>query len=364
MAEEANRGDHLQEVSRTIRLRYNALAEAIVARQYALQPEFWKPHGDVGRHKSVRDARYHLSYLAEALDAADPTLFEDYVAWVKVVFASLNFPDEALPTTLQCTCDVLQEKLPDTFAAPACEYIRIPLRRLPQLPTTLPPFIKADAPLGLLARQYTDALLQGQRHVASRLILEAVRNGVRVQDVYLHVFQPSQREIGRLWQTNQVSVAQEHYCTAATQLIMSQLYPRIFATEKIGKRLVATSVSGELHEVGIRMVADFFEMEGWDTYYLGANTPTGSIIRTIADRRADVLAVSATMTFHINRVRELIAEVHASDAGQDVKILVGGYPFNTSSELWRQLGADGFSPDAQGAVTLADQLLTQNGAAG
>ena len=69
---------------------------------------------------------------------------------------------------------------------------------------------------------------------------------------------------------NLLSVAQEHYCTAATQLVMSQLYPRIFSTERRGRTLVAARVADDLHEIGLRMVADFFEMEGWDTFYVGA----------------------------------------------------------------------------------------------
>ena len=155
---------------------------------------------------------------------------------------------------------------------------------------------------------------------------------------------------------NQVSVAQEHYCTAATQLIMSQLYPHIFATERIGRRLVATCVGGELHEIGIRMVADFFEMEGWDTYYLGANTPTESVVQTVVERSADILGVSATIAFHTSAVADLIANVRASEVG-DVKILVGGYPFNIAPDLWRQVGADGCARDAQEAVELANRLV-------
>jgi methanogenic corrinoid protein MtbC1 len=61
-------------------------------------------------------------------------------------------------------------------------------------------------------------------------------------------------------------VAQEHYCTAATQLIMSQLSPRLFGRDRIGRRLVVTCVGDELYELGMHMVADFFEMEGWDAY--------------------------------------------------------------------------------------------------
>ena len=88
-----------------------------------------------------------------------------------------------------------------------------------------------------------------------------VEQGTPARDIYLQVFQPAQREVGRLGQTNRISVALEHYVTAATQPIMSQLYPRIFSPEKTGRRLIATCVGGELHEIGVRMVADFFEMD-------------------------------------------------------------------------------------------------------
>jgi methanogenic corrinoid protein MtbC1 len=217
--------------------------------------------------------------------------------------------------------------------------------------------LEPDAPLADLAQEYLRLLLQSERRKASSLILDAVEAGVKVKDVYLHVFQRTQHEIGRLWQMNRLTVAQEHYCTAATQLIMSQLYPHVFATERIGHRAVVACVGGELHELGARMVADFLEMEGWDAYYLGANTPADSVLRSLEDREAEILAVSATMTFHVSAVADLIAHVRTAEAYRATGILVGGYPFNLSPGLWRQVGAHGYAPDAQEAVTLAMRMV-------
>jgi methanogenic corrinoid protein MtbC1 len=230
------------------------------------------------------------------------------------------------------------------------------LQKLSQAPSSLPTFITPDQPLASLAQPYLVALLRGERQVASRLILEAVAGGVAIKDIYLYVFQRSQREIGRLWQMNQVGVGQEHYCTAATQLIMSQLYPYIFATERNGLTLVATCVSGELHEIGMRIIADFFEMAGWDTFYLGANTPAASIVQTLVERKADMLGISATMTFNITALVELISLVRASEACRQVKILVGGYPFNVEPTLWQQVGADAYVSDASAAISTANSL--------
>jgi methanogenic corrinoid protein MtbC1 len=216
-------------------------------------------------------------------------------------------------------------------------------------------------PVPALAQNYLEALRHGDRQRASRLVLDAVAAGTSVKDIYLGVFQPAQYEVGRLWQTNEMSVAQEHYCTAATQLIMSQLYPQIFALDRKGRTMVATCVAGDLHELGVRMVADFFEMDGWDTFYLGANTPHEGVVDTIIERRAEVLAVSATLATHVPAVRALIDVVRASPAGAAVSILAGGHPFNENPDLWKTVGADATAPDAQQAIDLANRLAGRHG---
>lgn len=208
-----------------------------------------------------------------------------------------------------------------------------------------------------LAEKYIKALLSNDRYSASRLILDAVEAGTPIKGIYKEVFQESQYEIGRLWQNNRISVAQEHYCTAATQLIMSQLYPYIFTGDKNGRKMVAACVGGELHEIGVRMLADFFEMEGWDTYFLGANTPAEGIIQTIRDNNADILAVSASMTFNISAVKDLIAKVRKADGIEYVKIIVGGRPFNVAPDLWKSVGADTYAPDAETALSAASEVL-------
>ncbi len=345
-----------QQAAETIRRKKDELAETIVARLYERQPELWKTFDDPARQKSVRDAGYHLAYLAESLAAADPALFKDYLAWVKVLFAGLKFSDEVLPATIEQTRRALQETLDPALLPLAVEHLEAGLRAYHEAVSETVSFFDSYEPLADLARRYLHALLQGERSSASRMILSAVHQGVSIRDIYLHVFQRSQREIGRLWQTNQISVAQEHYCTAATQVIMSQLYPYIFVSERRGRRMVAACVGGELHEIGARMVADFFEMGGWDTYFLGANTPTDAILRTVEERQADLLAISATMTFHVEKAAALIAETRRAGLGARVRIMVGGYPFNIAPNLWRAVGADGYARDAQQAVIEAERL--------
>jgi len=332
------------------------LAEAITARQYEAHPELAARYGEAGRAKCLQDANYHLSYLADAIAASSHALFSDYIGWAKVMLGARGIPATDLSRNLLLMSEVVGERLPPEMRSVIQDYFKAGLDRLPAVPADLPPLFEDAAPHGALAQKFLHFLLSGERHLASSLILDAVDAGVEVKDIYLHVFQPSQREIGRLWQLNRVSVAQEHYCTAATQLIMAQLYPRIFRTKKNGRRIVATSIAGELHEIGVRIITDFFEMEGWDTYYLGANSPTNAILQALSERKADVLAVSATMTFHIRAVENLIAAVRASEDFKAVKILVGGYPFNVEPELWKRVGADACAADAAEAIALTANL--------
>lgn len=350
--------DLQQSVSQTLDTRREALAEAVTARHFALHPELDRRYGEIGRIKCRQDAHYHLSYLSEAIAADSPSLFADYVSWAKIMLAGRGIPEEDLAENLEVLKDALRGELSPEEAEVAAGYVDAGLDRLPASPSELPTFLEETGPLSDLAGDYLQALLAGDRQSASRRVLDAVGQGVPVRDVYLRVLQPCQREIGRLWQMNRLSVAQEHYCTAATQLVMSQLYPYIFSGERRGRTLVATCVAGDLHEIGVRMVSDFFEMDGWDTFYLGASTPTPSVLQTVKERRADVLLVSATITSHVRAVAGLVEAVRAH-FGDRVKILVGGYPFNVDPDLWRRVGADACAGDAEEAIAVATRLVEE-----
>jgi methanogenic corrinoid protein MtbC1 len=352
-----------QQVSEALDARRSALATQMVAREFVRHPELDQRYGRAGRDRCFEDAGYHLAYLAQAIAADSVGLFADYVGWAKVMLAKRGIPAKDLSGLLETMKESLAHELPPDFSRLACDFLDRGLQQLPQMSNDVPCFIAEGTPLAPLARQYLQALLRGERHIASKLMLDAAQNGIAVRDLYLQVFQLTQYEIGRLWQVDEISVAQEHYCTAATQLIMSQLYPYVFGGEKSRGALVATCVSGDLHEIGVRMVSDFFELDGWHTYYLGANAPMSAVVQAVVQHQADALAISATITYHVRAVESLIAAVRRTPKCGRVKILVGGYPFKTDPDLWKIIGADGSAPDAQEAILLANRLTNESLAA-
>ncbi len=211
-----------------------------------------------------------------------------------------------------------------------------------------------------LAAGYLETLFNKNANRAIEMLIKAVEDGLPLKELYLHVLQPAQHELGRLWQIGKISVADEHYCTAATQQVMAQLYPSIFSTPKNGKVLVACCVKGELHEIGMRMVADFFELEGWDTYFYSSSASEEEVMQSLIDNHADLLALSVTMQGHLTELKKMIDKVHNARFGFPLKIMVGGHPFNADPGLWQRIDADATASGAEEAVHEGNRLCRKS----
>jgi methanogenic corrinoid protein MtbC1 len=349
--------EHLnRQVCDALDQRRAELAAHLVARTFALRPAMEVRYPASGRERCREDAGHHLAYLAQSIAADSPELFCDYIGWAKVMLAQRGVPAADLGDLLETMMECLQQQLPVEQQRLACSFVAHALGKLPQMPDQMPSQLPGKPPM---TAQYLAALLAGERHVAAQLILAAAAQGTDVRDLYLQVMAPVQREVGRLWQSNRISVGQEHYCTAATQLIMSQLYPYVFATPKTRGTMVAASVAGDLHELGVRIVCDFLELDGWNTHYLGANVPMSSVIGALMQQRATLLALSATTACNVGAVEALIVALRLTPGCRGVKVIVGGYPFNAVPDLWKAIGADGSANDARGAVELVGRLMNQ-----
>jgi methanogenic corrinoid protein MtbC1 len=336
--------------SHEIRPRLDELAAAVAERHFAAHPEVFARYPAVGRQRCLEDARFHLQYLATALEADNEEMFLDYVAWTKVLLAKRNIPGSDLADNFAILADVVSHH------DDAVRVVRLAIDALPSMPDDVPPLLDPRAPLWAVASEYLAALLHGSRTGAFDVVSRAIDQGSPVRDIYRHVFEPVQQEIGRLWQLNQITVAQEHFCTAATQHIMTRLYSHMFAGERKGRRAVSMCVGRELHEIGLRIITDLLELEGWQTWYLGASVPPAAAVQLCVNQRADVLLVSATLPPHIATVEEVVRLFHGREELAGGKVVVGGRAFRTARQLWRTIGADGYAANADECITLLDRL--------
>ncbi|NHJ15163.1 MAG: cobalamin-binding protein [Candidatus Thorarchaeota archaeon] len=303
-----------------------------------------------------RDLEYHLQYLDAALRMESPLLFTSYMQWVKVLIHNLNLPVEDLITSINCIRDALMKELPVETKALSIDYLDEGLKQLEEADVEMPAYLGEDPSLSVVVTQYINELLDGNKEKAEKLIFEILGQGMSLERVYLEIFAISLQEIGRLWLQGEITVAQEHYSTAATRLIMNQLRPR-FLGKKKDRMVLLLCVAGELHDVGLKIVADFFEMDGWISYYLGANVPTKGIVSFIEKRKPDVVAISATLAAHVPLVHDTIRIIRESDLGRKLIVIVGGRPFNIDSELWKKVGANGYASNARDAVDFANELV-------
>jgi methanogenic corrinoid protein MtbC1 len=197
---------------------------------------------------------------------------------------------------------------------------------------------------------YLDALAGADLAAARSVLDDAIEAGMSARRIYLEVLQPALYEIGRRWSHAEISVAQEHLATAATQSAMARLAERLAdgpRRVRPGSAIVAC-VSDELHSVGGRMVADFLEADGWRVAFLGQLTPGVDLAELAAEHGAQVVALSAALPERVPRVAEVCAALRALDPTPFV--LVGGQAFGGSAERALRTGADGYAEDAEAAA--------------
>ena len=231
-----------------------------------------------------------------------------------------------------------------------CDNHQVARRPAASLATSVPP-------TRTLLERYLAAQLAGDRRAALRVVVdEGLGGGVPVPTLYLDVVQAAQYRIGELWQGNRITVAQEHLATAISQVALAELYRVLPCQPPHGRRALVACVGGELHELGTRITADFFEMAGFDVRYLGASVPTDSLVAMVREDPPDLLVLSVTMSFHLDALHEAVRRTREA-VGDRLHLALGGQAFTWAPALVGQLGAEVYGRDARESVALARQLL-------
>jgi methanogenic corrinoid protein MtbC1 len=203
----------------------------------------------------------------------------------------------------------------------------------------------ATAEQNSLQRAYLTAQLSGDRRAALKLIEAALRDGMKVPELHLTLVEPAQQEIGRLWQENRISVAQEHLATSISQLVVTMLYQHLPRGEANGRVALVACVEGEHHDMGGRMGADFLEMAGFSVRLLGSNVAIQKVVQALAETNADVLGLSATTSFCLPALVRTVEAVR--QARPSLPILLGGQVTGFHPELAASLRLQGTGTNAQ-----------------
>ncbi|WP_227396899.1 cobalamin B12-binding domain-containing protein [Jeotgalibacillus aurantiacus] len=179
----------------------------------------------------------------------------------------------------------------------------------------------------LSTAKFTEALLNGDQDACWSMVQECVNAGQTTEQIYYHVMTPAMVEIGRLWQENEISVADEHLATTTCDFTMSRykhevLLPRIQGQPQDQGRALFFCVEQEEHDLGIRMIAQIFEEKGYLVRMMGANLPVEYALSMAVNWEPDVMGVSASMIKQGEKVPSYIQRL--MERFPSVELLIGG----------------------------------------
>lgn len=186
--------------------------------------------------------------------------------------------------------------------------------------------------LSHFASNYLSHVIQGDKKECLEIARKYLDGGRSMTELYEKVLKQALYEVGRLWESNKISVATEHMSTAITESILNELYYDFNFNVNENKKVVLACAENEQHQVGIKMVGDVFEKHGWDTFFLGTGIPVTELISFIHEKKPDALAISLSIYFNYRGLNNMLIEI--TNEFPNLEILLGGQAFSRlSAEL-------------------------------
>lgn len=195
------------------------------------------------------------------------------------------------------------------------------------------------------------AVIKGSRNDVKAIVQEAIDNQEDVNAILDKGMIPAMREIGDRFSRNEAYVPELLVAARAMQAGLSLLEPLIAASgrKSLGKVAVGT-VKGDLHDIGKNLVAIMLKGAGYDVIDLGVNCDVAKFEEALA-QGAKILACSSLLTTTMTYMKDVVEHFK----GKEVKIIIGGAP--VTQAYADEIGAAGYSEDANGAVKLVDKIL-------
>jgi MerR family transcriptional regulator, light-induced transcriptional regulator len=295
--------------------------------------------------------RQRVLELAAAVRVDEPEVFARRAVWLRRAAEARGLAERDLPHVLVSLREALREELPRHLFEVAAAPIGIALARIENPLEPDETGVDAATPKGRLTLRYLEACLATEPERAIGLILEAA-GALSPEEIHVDVLAAAQREIGRLWHVGDVTVVEERLVSETTRRLLAILLHEHPHNEPPARTVIAASVSGDAHDIGLRIAANLYGLAGWRCVFLGADVPSEQLARAVAMLDPDLVMLTATLATQLNDVWKAIRQIR--EASESVRVLVGGAAFEGGRELWRQMGADGY------AATIADAVATGN----
>ncbi|OAA31950.1 hypothetical protein AT15_03750 [Kosmotoga arenicorallina S304] len=197
--------------------------------------------------------------------------------------------------------------------------------------------------------EFVEILHTFDKEKAFNFAVDLLNNGAfRVVDLYEKLLIPALNSWDCDHENNKLCIWQEHIMSSIVRSIIEACYPFVLKERSKIETNHEPSVAvvcppDEQHELGARIVSDYFTLNGFKTVFVGSNTPVEAFIEALKEYRFDFIAISVTNFYHLFKTKKLIKEI--KQAFPEAKIILGGQALSKGSKEFLELGADYFIED-------------------
>jgi len=173
-------------------------------------------------------------------------------------------------------------------------------------------------------QRFLGFLLKKDRKDATEYMLSLLKQGLSLESLYSDMLTSALKEIGRLWQKNEISVVDVHVATDICRYIMMRLADSIAPDDVLlPYKALVTCVPGEEHEMGAEILENYLETIGWQICSMGHIAPEADIIKAIVNSKPDVVFLSITLVSNLTSIKALAIKVR--EQKPNLKIVIGGH---------------------------------------
>ncbi|MGQ9625292.1 MAG: corrinoid protein [Anaerolineae bacterium] len=201
-----------------------------------------------------------------------------------------------------------------------------------------------------------EALIAGNAPEVKKLTEEALAEGLNPQVIIQEGLIPGMTEVGRRFKANEFYVPEVLIAARAMHAGLDVLKPLLTESkiEPIGTVVLGT-VQGDLHDIGKNLVGMMLEGAGFSVVDMGTDVSPNKFIEAVKEKKPQILGMSALLTTTMPSMKKTIEAVKEAGLRDQVKVIIGGAP--VTERYAREIGADGYAPDAASAVDLVKGLL-------
>lgn len=202
-----------------------------------------------------------------------------------------------------------------------------------------------------------EAILTGKLEIAKAVTNEAIAEQVDPQLIVNNYMSRAMEEVGKRFEEGKAFVPELLMAARAMKGSLDLLKPLMKGdfSSRLGKVVIGT-VKGDLHDIGKNLVASMLEGCGFEVINLGVDISSEKFVKAVQEHNAQIVCLSALLTTTMNYMEEVIQALERNGIRQQVKVMIGGAPVSESFAV--QIGADGYSDNANSAVVLAKSLLS------